>query len=199
MPNYGEEVAYWYLRLNGFFPIPNFVVHKSKSVRHTSDVDLMAIRLPYVFEEVGGKRDDWDLVLLNLFQPDLPVGVVCEVKTGEFDSRKIFRDEILSYAVARFGFTPNFQGVIGILSKNALVVEDDFQVAKILFSNSRPETIENQGMFIHIPLGYARDFISARIGKYPKEKFGDRMFFSSLLVQDMIDSTVLNANRYGGW
>ncbi len=25
--NYGETLAYWYLRLNGFFPLRNFVLH----------------------------------------------------------------------------------------------------------------------------------------------------------------------------
>jgi hypothetical protein len=30
--NHGEELVYWYLRLNGFFPLSNFVVHKSSQV-----------------------------------------------------------------------------------------------------------------------------------------------------------------------
>lgn len=34
MNNYGEAWAYWYLRLNGFFPLDNFVVHKDSVVRH---------------------------------------------------------------------------------------------------------------------------------------------------------------------
>lgn len=27
--NYGETLAYWYLRLNGFFLLNNFVVHRT--------------------------------------------------------------------------------------------------------------------------------------------------------------------------
>jgi hypothetical protein len=49
--NYGEELAYWYLRLNGFFPISNFVVHRSLDVPNTSDVDVVAVRPPHVFEQ----------------------------------------------------------------------------------------------------------------------------------------------------
>lgn len=39
--NYGEERAYWYLRLNGFFPLSNFVVHKDEMVQYRADVDLL--------------------------------------------------------------------------------------------------------------------------------------------------------------
>ncbi len=28
--NYAETLAYWYLRLNGFFPLKNFVLHSSR-------------------------------------------------------------------------------------------------------------------------------------------------------------------------
>jgi hypothetical protein len=63
MNNYGEAWAYWYLRLNGFFPLGNFVVHKDSVVRHRADVDLLGVRPPHVFEEVGGQQDDWDPAL----------------------------------------------------------------------------------------------------------------------------------------
>lgn len=43
--NYGEELAYWYLRFNGFFPISNFVVHRSSGIKRTSDVDVLAVLL----------------------------------------------------------------------------------------------------------------------------------------------------------
>ena len=58
--NYGEELAYWYQRLNGFFPLSNFVVHRSASIQYTSDVDALAVRPPHVYEEVGGRPEDWD-------------------------------------------------------------------------------------------------------------------------------------------
>ena len=28
--NFAEELVYWYLRLNGFFPITNFVLHRDE-------------------------------------------------------------------------------------------------------------------------------------------------------------------------
>ena len=40
MRNYGEELAYWYLRLNGFFLIENFVIHNQEH-ENGSDVDML--------------------------------------------------------------------------------------------------------------------------------------------------------------
>jgi hypothetical protein len=42
MNNYGEAWAYWYLRLNDFLPLGNFVVHKDSVVKHRADVDHCA-------------------------------------------------------------------------------------------------------------------------------------------------------------
>jgi hypothetical protein len=47
-----EKVAYWYLRLNGFFQIENFVVHPERRGGQRTDADLLAIRLPFRAERV---------------------------------------------------------------------------------------------------------------------------------------------------
>lgn len=78
MRNYGEELAYWYLRLNGFFTINNFVLHHNREGR-TSDADILAVRFPYVYEEVGGRDEDWDDQLVGRFNKDKIVGLICEV------------------------------------------------------------------------------------------------------------------------
>jgi hypothetical protein len=59
--NYGEALTYWYLRLIGFFPMTNFVLHRLReSHGQNADADLLAIRLPHVYEKIGGEHDDWD-------------------------------------------------------------------------------------------------------------------------------------------
>jgi hypothetical protein len=58
--NFAEQLVYWYLRLNGFFPITNFVLHHGAEHR-TSDADLVAVRFPYVSEDIGGAPTDWEL------------------------------------------------------------------------------------------------------------------------------------------
>jgi len=39
-----EKVAYWYLRLNGFLQIENFIVHPSRRGSQRTDADLLAVR-----------------------------------------------------------------------------------------------------------------------------------------------------------
>ena len=94
--NYGETNAYWYLRLNGFFLIENFVVHRTEEIAHSSDIDLMGVRLPYVFEEVGGQANDWDESLIEELNPQIMTGVICEVKTGGYEEKDLFRKKYLS-------------------------------------------------------------------------------------------------------
>ena len=87
MRNYGEELAYWYFRLNGFFPISDYVLHKWENIddeqlKYSSDIDILAIRHPYVYEEIGGQKNDWDKELVDKIDIlNKTVGVICEVKT----------------------------------------------------------------------------------------------------------------------
>jgi len=62
MNNFAEELTYWYFRLNGFFLLTNYVLHDvgQGQQRGTADADLLVIRFPYVYEEIGGQSKDWD-------------------------------------------------------------------------------------------------------------------------------------------
>lgn len=44
MPYKPERLAYWYLRLNGFLQIENFIVHNDSSHLQRTDADLLAVR-----------------------------------------------------------------------------------------------------------------------------------------------------------
>ncbi len=41
-----EQLGYWYLRLNGFLTIPNFVVHPDVGHNQETDVDILGVRFP---------------------------------------------------------------------------------------------------------------------------------------------------------
>ncbi len=111
--NYGETLAYWYLRLNGFFPIINFVLHRDyETISHSADCDILAVRHPHVYEEIGGQTGDWDRRFMH-WGVDInahPVGLIVEVKSGRDTtvSRenivKTFSADRLKYAVQRLGF-----------------------------------------------------------------------------------------------
>jgi hypothetical protein len=57
-----ELLASWYLRFNGFFPLPGFVLHDAGSVKQVggqiSDADILALRLAYTSEVIEGINED---------------------------------------------------------------------------------------------------------------------------------------------
>jgi len=183
--NYGEEIVYWYLRLNGFFPITNFVIHRSQRIVRTSDCDVLAVRMPDVYEEIGGKPEDWDQGFAQELGFDRIVGVICEVKTGRYALNGIFRSEYVHYAIGRLGLVPTDQiaRIADELNNNAIANTDDGRrICKLLVANDlkEPQT------FIFRSLNHAEDFIDDRVKQYPREKYADRMYFGSDLFQHTI-------------
>lgn len=187
--NYGEEIAYWYFRINGFFPLINFVVHRTKEIKHSTDIDLLAIRFPNVYETIGGQQDDWDSKLLNHFDNDAILGVLCEVKTGNYDVNSLFKFETVRYALPRFGFKPTLEEHANKLKNSKMVTfsykNQKYQIAKILVSNNG-----NRGevYFMHFQLFALEEFITDRIKRYKDKKWQDRMFFPSNYLAAKIDN-----------
>jgi hypothetical protein len=183
--NYGESLGYWYLRFNGFFPLTRFVLHKSSGIKHTSDCDLLAVRPPHVFEEVGGQPDDWDLALPSLFSDGVTVGLICEVKTGRYDPVKLFPTANVQYAVGRLGLIPRqHREAAAIELRQSAVIEPSpsLRIAQLLIS---PDG-KGGANFIGISEKAVLEFIHSRISKYKDEKYRDRHFFDSDLLQHII-------------
>jgi len=188
--NYGEEYALWYLRLNGFFPISNFVIHKSSEISYSSDCDVLAIRTPNVFEEIGGQKDDWDDWLRDRFDLNKTIGVICEVKTGKYEKDKVFRKNNVQYCIGRLGFVP--QQFIGeFLDRfdelRVIDLNDQYQIGKVLIANNGSET----DRYSYLDLCSVISFLDRRVKRYPEEKYRDRMFFSSIIFQSVIDRVSL--------
>jgi hypothetical protein len=52
-----EQLGYWYLRLNGFLTITNFIVHPEQGRNQETDVDILGVRFPYR-SELKTMQDD---------------------------------------------------------------------------------------------------------------------------------------------
>lgn len=132
-----EEQSYLYLRLNGFFPLGNF--NKSKSVKFSADADLLAVRTPFVFEEVGGQNRDWDETLFKYFKRDWLVGLICQVKGGKFENENFFDDPYLTDNLQRLGLTGKVDDILKDFKASAVInfkneLGQDCQIGKLLIS-----------------------------------------------------------------
>lgn len=93
-----EHLGLWYLRLNGYFTMPNFVVHGSRGSART-DVDVLGVRFPY-------SREYPDDVELPLASGKMDI-VLAESKESRCRLNSSWRsdgnDENLAYIIKRVG------------------------------------------------------------------------------------------------
>lgn len=74
-----EALAYWFLRLNGFMTIVNFVVHPDRGREQRTDVDILGCRFPFRKELLENPMIDYmEFTRVN----DKPLIVIAEVKKG---------------------------------------------------------------------------------------------------------------------
>jgi hypothetical protein len=192
MTNYGEVLTYWYLRLNGFFPITNFVlhdVHQGENRKYSGDCDLLAVRFPHVSEKIRGQDLEWDP---DFFEDlgsnfDRPVGLIVQVKTGQSTQKdliKSFSEDTLTYAIRRIGLVEEDQvpNLVGELMNCAKLIKDDFILAKLAVFG-RPSREDNKNPFIIKDIHELDKFIRDSIKEYENTKRADRMFFSDPLIQ----------------
>jgi hypothetical protein len=173
--NYGEDVAYWYLRLNGFFPLSNFVLHPMEADERQGDVDVLAVRPPFVFEQIGGQQDDFDPALFYGLPAPAWIGVVCEVKTSPRRQGDVFRRDHVAAAVRRLGLVPPdaVNVVLLKLDRTAVVREGAAAIVKLLIGDE----VWDDPAYKRISLDEAEDFIDRRATRYADEKNRDRVYF----------------------
>lgn len=192
MSNFAEVLAYWYLRLNGFFPLVNYVHHEGPP--QDGDRDIVAIRLPSVRETVRGEPIVWDHERFEGFGVNLAedtVGVIAEVKSGGAKAQPNPDDD---YRTKLLGAVER----IGILERGlAILATDDLMagrrhrtavgskiVVKILFHDGWLPRNLWAGWY-DIDLKRADEFISDRFRRYAEKNRG-RMLFPSELMQYLI-------------
>ncbi|RLI76019.1 hypothetical protein DRO97_01925 [Archaeoglobales archaeon] len=194
MLNYGEELAYWYLRLNGFFIISNFVLHtENKTMR--GDADLLAIRLPGTVEYIGRREVSFDDEgLFEYIDKNKIVGVIAEVKAGfknSSDKLNIFTDKNkLKKALHRLGMYEEGDEEDTRYKKE----RNGYQVLKVLFKNINSDIDIENDEYLVIPLHYAEKFIKDRLKENDVEKLGSWVFFPSNLFQLLIWQIKFDSN-----
>jgi len=211
MANYAEQLAYWYLRLNGFFLVENYVYHRVPDEHdrtYNADADLLAIRPPYYYEEIPhiernaqGEMDIFHAPLdadewLNEFRRKW-LGVIVEVKSSDQarvqDIRKSFSSPRLHVVLNRLGMIEFIGDAERQLATNWRYDTPSCSILKLVFSQR-----DFHGRWKTILLSDADDFIVNRMTCADNylAKSGSRFFFPSELIQYMIfSSRHRNENR----
>jgi hypothetical protein len=106
MVNKFEQLALWYLRLNGYLTVPNFILHPDTPGSERTDVDVLGVRFPYS-NEIAGRKMETDS---NLVRQDKKIDfVIAEVKSGRCDLNGPWTDEKLEnmhYVIKWLGMVP---------------------------------------------------------------------------------------------
>ncbi|OIQ60533.1 hypothetical protein [Neomoorella thermoacetica] len=185
--NYAEVLVYWYLRLNGFFLIENFVLHSSNSRKKSADADLLGIRLPHVYETIGGQEQDWDYKKFQLWNIDLSkdyLAVIVQVKSGQNPKKdkvmRAFNYERLVSAVKRCGMFPCSMAseIANKLEMLPKVHQNEWTIIKLAVLE---KTIKGPWYILYF--SEMESFIINRLKAYSNEKYRDRIFFPDHLIQ----------------
>ncbi len=189
MLNYGETLAYWYLRLNGFLLIQDFVLHENaQGTVQPSDIDMLGIRFPYVREPIGGQADDWDEWLRARVGPgfvDSPIAIICEVKTGPCDTaalERAFSKDRLSTALNRIGVWKATDQIASSLVSVSSFRQDMWVLMKVAFVGDNVRS----PLFNTIRLKQADGFIKRRVERYRDRKYAHRLFFQDPLMEYLV-------------
>ncbi|KAA5806391.1 MULTISPECIES: hypothetical protein [Thermoanaerobacterium] len=189
MNNFAEELAYWYLRFNGFLLLQNFVLHNlgNGNQRGSADSDLLAIRFLDVYEKVGGQDQDWDKEKFYDWGIDIDkfnLAFITEVKSSK-DLRKCclqksFLFKRLESALYRFGIFPKKEvsSIAKKLYNEKYITINSWIIAKLAVTEKQID-----GPWIILTLSEIDEFIQKRIKSYQKDKYADRIYFPSSLLQ----------------
>lgn len=196
--NFGETLAYWYLRLNGFIPMTNLVLHEPdiETGQH-ADTDVIAVRFPHVFENIGGWEEDWDNDRFNsvgLRITSTITCVICEVKTGRYKKsgvNRAFGKERLSYALNRVGVIPRgkVEATVEQLLAVPVLAAKECVIAKLLIDEpkNRPTARSEDNLALtpcwRMTLREVSTFVHQRMNKYKGHKGASRLFFPGELIQ----------------
>lgn len=75
-----ERLVYWYLRINGFLLLENFVIHPDTGTQQRTDADILAVRFKHRQElQINPMRDDPKVSEC----PNLCNVIIAEVKRGQ--------------------------------------------------------------------------------------------------------------------
>jgi|GEM_PF-3082274 len=145
-----ELLTKWYLRLNGYFTVGNFVIHAADdstrisngTVGNYTDIDVLGIRMPFHFEKTGELEIENDTKLNCVEKIDI---IIAECKTGNQNGlNKIWTDknaQAIEYLIKFCGIFKCENEIKNISSTliDKLIYEDEkHRIRVVLFGETKP-------------------------------------------------------------
>lgn len=205
MANYAEQLAYWYLRLNGFFPLSDYTYHQIQEdtfpVPFSADAGLLAIRPPYYSEDIpvtvrnewGQEQDSWAQLASDEWLGEFEgkwLGVIVEVKGNDHTTKgqiaRAFASNKLKISLKRLGLIPSVDDALRVLMNASRYDFEKVSIIKLVFSQY---TIN--GPWETVLLWKADDFIQQNVvlAMGRAVKHAGRYFLSSEFLQYVIWSS----------
>ncbi len=100
-----EDIDYWYLRLNGFLTLRNFLVHGDRKGETRTEIDVLGVRFLHRREHLAEPMDDDNWI----GQIKRTIVVFCDAKIGaqDFNDAWINRDKkVMESFLALVGVIP---------------------------------------------------------------------------------------------
>ena len=172
-----EAFVVWYLRFNGYFTVPNFVVHagddqariSGEVVGNKTEVDTIAVRFPYS-REASGTPFPTDKNLVEGAGGRFDV-VFAEVKSGRGDSpNKIWRNgEVadIEYLLRFLGWhnsDDEIREAATALSQKFIFEADNLRIRYIIFAD-RVDSVWNKKGVTYVTFDDCVRFISEERGQ----------------------------------
>ena len=172
-----EEVGVFYLRLNGFFTIPNFAIHRDSVHDHMrTEADIVGVRFPLGMEHSVGVRMKDDAVFVDL-AGDKKLFVLVEIKSGPcqingpWAKERREAEENLTYVIKRLGLVrASLTAPIAVsLFKDFTWENEDTKVVRLCIgSDFNPNVQARQILFKEVAA-----FFRQRFSSHPLKLPGD--------------------------
>ncbi len=189
----------WYLRFNGFFTVDNFVVHAADDKKRISkgvvgnytDVDVLALRLPFYTEKTGELEIPVDQRLKRRGKIEI---IIAECKTGnKSELNSIWKNsniEAIEYILKFCGVIEAEKELTDIAKQvaSSLRYEDNrLLIQVILFGQSAPSKYWSDRNILFISYAEVVSFLQCERGQcWIKSGIGDRS------IHDSWDDTIKN-------
>lgn len=195
MGNKFEQLALWYLRLNGYLTVPNFVLHPDTPGSERTDADLLAVRFAYS-REVSGIPMTCDETLVR--QDGKIDFIIAEVKSGECRLNGPWinpKPQNMQYVLRWLGMIPEseVQQVASELYRDQVCERENWGLRLACFGSRRSEHMHRN--IVQITHEEVVNFISDRFKKHADIKTSHRQWdnfikkFYTMAVQDGLDTT----------